>query len=192
MFLEGSNEDNQTASNYPSIEDSGFTADEVEAIQKFKAELLKKEAKNLSILKGLESSFWGITSYSLAKFLILTSGSSGISLAVAATVLINNITNRDCLDAFRFDRKEGQFEVQGMGKLIKFGFSSVVTAMVLWSTIGDFLQLRATSERTYDNLQHTVEEFNRLPENKQNQILIIGGIIIVCGLWVVVDSRGRR
>jgi hypothetical protein len=182
----------QDSSNYPTVDDSGYTPDEIEAIQKFKAELLKKEAKNSSVLRGLESAFWGITSYSLAKFLVLTSGSGGISLAVAATVLINNITNRDCLDGFRAESKEGNFEVEGMGNMVKFVFITAVSAVVLWSAVGDFLQLRNTSEKTYNNLQNTVEEFNRLPDKRQNEILIIGGIIIICGLWVVVDSKGRR
>ena len=40
MFLEDDN--NLPVSNYPSIEDSGFTPDEIEAIQKCKSNLLAK------------------------------------------------------------------------------------------------------------------------------------------------------
>jgi hypothetical protein len=185
-------DDDKPASSYPEIQDSAFTPDDIEAIQKFKAEQLKKEQKNQSILRGIETAFWGITSFSIARFLVLTSGSGGVGLAVAATLMINNITNRDCLDALRIDRKEGQTEVEGMGRFIKFGFSTAVSAVVLWSAVGDFIQLKNTSVSTYNGLQSTVEEFNRLPDKNQNRIFIIGGIIIIAGLWVVIDSRGRR
>jgi len=179
-------------SNYPTVEDTGFTIDEQSAIKEYKDNLNKKLDKNRSVLKGLETTLWGITSYSLSRWLILTSGTQGISLAIAASFLINNIVNRDCLDSFRFDRKEGQNDIEGMGKLIKFGFSTLVTAFVIWSAVGDFLQVVNNSEDTYKQLNQTVENFNKLPNDHQNKIMIVGGIIIIAGLYAVIDSSKQR
>ncbi len=184
-------EDTETTSNYPTVEDTKFTPDEQEAIHNYKDNLNKKLNKNRSVLKGLETALWGITSYSLSRWLILTSGTQGISLAIAASFLINNIVNRDCLDSFRFDRKEGQNEIEGMGKLVKFGFSTLVTAFVIWSAVGDFLHVVNNSEDTYDRLSKTVEDFNRLPSDQQNKIAMASGLIAIAGLYVVIDSRRR-
>lgn len=185
-------ENTDEISNYPSDVDSSFTPDEQEAIKKYKDDLNKKLNKNRSVLKGLETALWSITSYSLSRWLILTSGTQGISLAIAASFLINNIVNRDCLDSFRFDRKEGQNDIEGMGKLIKFGISTLVTAFVIWSALGDFLHVVNSSENTYNQLNKTVEDFNKLPNDQQNKIIIAGGVIIIAGLYVVIDSSKRR
>ena len=185
-------ENTEEVSNYPNDVDTSFTPDEQEAIKKYKDNLSKKLDKNRSVLKGLETALWGITSYSLSRWLVLTSGIQGITLAIAASFLINNIVNRDCLDAFRFDRKEGQNDIEGMGKLIKFGFSTLVTAFVIWSAVGDFLKTVHNSEDTYNQLTQTVEDFNRLPNDQQNKIIIVGGVIIIAGLYVVIDSSTRR
>ncbi|NJN13180.1 MAG: hypothetical protein HC815_36780 [Richelia sp. RM1_1_1] len=185
-------EDTEKTSNYPTIEDTAFTPDEQASIKNYKDNLNKKLDKNRSVLKGLETALWGITSYSLSRWLILTSGTQGISLAIAASFLINNIVNRDCLDSFRFDRKDGQNDIEGMGKLIKFGLSTLVTAFVIWSAVGDFLHIVNTSEDTYDRLSKTVEDFNKLPNDQQNKIAIAGGVVIIAGLYVVIDSSRRR
>ena len=185
-------ENTEEISNYPADVDTAFTPDEQEAIKKYKDNLSKKLDKNRSVLKGLETALWGITSYSLSRWLVLTSGIQGITLAIAASFLINNIVNRDCLDGFRFDRKEGQNDIEGMGKLIKFGFSTLVTAFVIWSAVGDFLHTVNNSEDTYNQLTQTVEDFNKLPNDQQNKIIIVGGVIIIAGLYVVIDSSTRR
>ncbi|KAB8317135.1 hypothetical protein SD81_023135 [Tolypothrix campylonemoides VB511288] len=178
--------------NYPVETDNAFIPDEIEAIKEFKANQLKKISKNNSVRKGLEVSFWGILSYSLARFLVLTSGTSGVGLAVATAFFINNIANRDCLDSFNVERKEGQFEITGMGQLLKFALSTLVTAIVIWNATGDLLHMMNTSESNFKALEQKVEEFNRLPSENQNKILIIGGIIIIAGLWVIVDSVSTR
>lgn len=177
---------------YPKVEDTEFTPDEQEAIKKYKDNLSKKLDKNRSVLKGLETTLWGITSYSLSRWLILTSGTQGISLAIASAFLINNIVNRDCLDSFKFDRKEGQNDIEGMGKLIKFGFTTLVTAFVIWSAVGDFINVVSSSEDTYERLSQTVDDFNKLPNDQQNKIIIVGGVIIIAGLYVFIDSSRRR
>jgi hypothetical protein len=188
MFAE---DDNEEKPNYPHLDDTAFTPDEAESIKAYKGTLQSKIAKNQSVLRGLETSFWGITSYSLAKFLVVTSGSVGVGLAVAASVLINNITNRDCLDSINIDINDG-VKTEGMGKLVKFGFSTIVSGFVIWSAIGDFYHIKNQSKETYNNLQNTVEEFNRLPDKNQNELLVIGAILGIAGLYVAIDSRGRR
>lgn len=184
-------EDTNDESNYPVVEDTAFTKDEIEAIQAYKQNLTKKLNKNSSVLKGLETSFWGITSYSIARFLILTSGTQGIGLAIAACFLINQITNRELLDV-SIEKREGQLEINGMGKLIKFGFSTLVSAFIIWSALGNFLNVADNSKRTYDQLQNTVEEFNKLPNNQQDTILIIGGIVGLAGIYVIIDSVNKK
>jgi hypothetical protein len=178
-----SDEENQA--NYPRSEDSSFTPDEIEIISEFKANHQKKINKNHSILKGLEVSFWGITSYSLARFLILTSGTQGLTLAIASTFLINQITNRDCLDNFRVDKKDDQWEIDGMGRLIKFGLSTIVSVIVLWGAIGDFIQMVNSSKQTYNTLQTTVDEFNQLPNDEQNKLIVIVGISFIAGVYTI-------
>jgi hypothetical protein len=184
-------EDTNDDSNYPVVEDTAFTKDEIEAIKAYKDNLSKKLHKNSSVLKGLETSFWGIISYSIARFLILTSGSQGIGLAIAACFLINQITNRDLLDV-SIERREGQLEINGMGKLIKFAFSTLVSVFIIWSALGNFLNVAENSKRTYDQLQNTVEEFNKLPDNQQDIILIIGGLVGLAGIYVIIDSMKKR
>jgi hypothetical protein len=178
-----SDEENQA--NYPRSEDSSFTPDEIEITSEFKANHQKKINKNHSILKGLEVSFWGITSYSLARFLILTSGTQGLTLAIASTFLINQITNRDCLDNFRVDKKDDQWEIDGMGRLIKFGLSTIVSIVVLWGAIGDFIQMVNSSKQTYNTLQTTVDEFNKLPNDEQNKLIVIVGISFIAGVYTM-------
>lgn len=179
-------------SNYLIEEDTSFTPDEIESITEYKANLKSKLAKKRSVLKGLEVGFWGITSYSLSRFLVLSSGTSGVGLAIAASILINNITNRDCLDALNIERKEGQFEVNGMGKAIKFLISTLVASLVIWQATGDLLRLDKQSKETYQALQDKVEEFNKLPESQQNMLIVAGGLLGLGGLYAVVDSKRGR
>jgi hypothetical protein len=154
--------------------------------------LLRKLNKNQSIVKGLEIGFWGITSYSISRFLVLTSGSQGIGLAIVLSFLINNITNRDCLDSFSLDRQEGEWNINGMGKIIKFGFSTLITSFIIWNATGDLLSMANSSRATYEALGNKVEEFNRLPERQQNTILVIGGIIGLAGVYTIVDALKQR
>lgn len=193
MLSDFEEDSEEKSDNYPVETDTEFTLDEIEAIKQYKEQLSKKLNKNRSVLKGLEVGFWSITSYSIARFLVLSSGMSGVCLAIALSFLINSIVNRDCLDSFSFDRKDGEFEVIGMGKLVKFGFSIVVASFVIWNATGDLLRMVDNSRSTYDALQNKVEEFNKLPDNQQRNILIVGGIVGLAGVYVVVDSlKGRR
>ncbi len=182
-------ENSEQQSNYPTEEDTSFTPDEQEAIRVYKDNLTRKLNKNRSVLKGLEMSFWGITSYSLARFLILTSGTQGIALAFSAILIINQITNREAIEELISRNNEGNQDI--MGRFIKFGFSTVVTAFLIWSALGNFISVIHTSGETYKNLQNTVEDFNKLPDDKQNTILIVGGLIGLAGIYVIVDSRRR-
>ncbi|GAX45722.1 hypothetical protein NIES4075_67430 [Tolypothrix sp. NIES-4075] len=184
-------EDTSQESNYPIQEDTAFTPDEIEAIKAYKDNLNRKLSKNRSILKGLETSFWGITSYSLARFLIITSGTQGIGLAIASILLINQITNREVFDEININRKDGQWSADNMGKLIKFGFSTLVTAFVIWSALGNFLNIVNSSKQTYNQLQDTVTAFNKLPSDKQNGFIIVGGLLALAGIYTIIDSKRR-
>jgi hypothetical protein len=186
LDLEG---DTEQQSNYPTELDNAFTPDEQSAIRAYKDNLTRKLNKNRSVLKGLEMSFWGITSYSLARFLILTSGTQGIALAFSAILIINQITNREAIEELISRNNEGNQDI--MGRFIKFGFSTVVTAFLIWSALGNFISVIHTSGETYKNLQNTVEDFNKLPDDKQNTIFIVGGLIGLAGIYVIVDSRRR-
>jgi hypothetical protein len=192
MIPEPEEKENLVNSNYSVEEDDSFTPDEIEAIKKYKAVLERKLNKNQSIVKGLEVGFWGITSYSISRFLVLTTGSQGIGLAIALSLLINNITNRDCLDSFSLDRKEGEWNINGMGKIIKFGFSTLIASFIIWNATGDLLSMANSSKATYEALGNKVEEFNRLPERQQNTILVIGGIIGLAGIYTIVDTLNQR
>jgi hypothetical protein len=183
--------DQHEQSNYPTEEDTAFTPDEQEAIKEYKANLTKRINKHRSILIGFESAFWGITSYSFARFLILVSGSSALGFAVVSVFLINNIVNRDCLDAFRLERNDAEWKVEGMGKLLKFVLTTIGTAFILWGSIGEFYHIYNNSNETYNNLNKTVEEFQALPQDDQNKLLVFGGIVAIAGLYIIVDSKRK-
>lgn len=189
-FLKDSEE--TQAENYPIETDDSFTPDEIEAIKRHKASLLSKLNKNRSVLKGLEVSFWGITSYSLARFMVLSSGTAGIPLAIAACFLINNISNREVLDSVNINYDEGM-KASGIGGfMLKFGLSTLVTIVILWGALGDLLALKDNSSKTYDSLRHTVEEFNRLPDPQQDKWLIFAALVGAAAVYTAVDSKGRR
>lgn len=185
------NDDDNVQLNYPIQEDNAFTPDEQESIKQYKENLTRKLTKNRSVLKGLEVSFWGITSYSLAQFLIFTSGTQGIGLAIASILVINQITNRELFDGININRKDGQWEADNMGKLIKFGFSTLVTAFLIWSALSNFLNIVDSSKQTYDQLQDTVMAFNKLPSYKQDGLIVVGGLLGLAGIYTIIDLKRR-
>ncbi len=176
-------------SNYPTEEDTAFTADEQQAIRDFIKNINRERDKNRSVLKGLEMSFWGITSYSLARFLVITSGTQGIALAFVIILTINQITNREAIEELFSNKSEGSQD--NMGRFIKFGFSSVVTAFLIWGALGNFLNIVRTSGDTYNELQGTVQKFNKLPDDEQNAILVVLGLLGIGGIYTIIDSRRR-
>ncbi|MEM7715654.1 MAG: hypothetical protein AAF349_19125 [Cyanobacteria bacterium P01_A01_bin.68] len=112
-------------------------------------------------------------------------------MAVASVFLINNIVNRDCLDAFRLERNEAEWKVEGMGKLLKFVLTTIGTAFILWGSIGEFYHIYNNSNETYNNLTKTVEEFQALPQDDQNKLLIFSGIVAIAGLYIAIDSKRK-
>jgi hypothetical protein len=186
-------EDTQSASpdssNYPTDIDTAFTPDEQEAILAYKDNLNRKISKNRSVLKGLEITFWGITSYSLARFLILTSGTQGIALAVSSILIINQITNREVIEELINRKHEGNSDI--MGKLIKFGLSTVVTAFLMWGALGQFLSVINSSKDTYQQIQTATRDFNKLSDDKQNTVLVVLALLGCGGFYVLIDSRRR-
>ncbi|MBN3924631.1 hypothetical protein [Nostoc sp. NMS4] len=173
--------------NYPIEQDDSFTPDQIEAILEHKKLAEKKIAKNNSVLRGLETFFWGISSYSLCKWLILNLGTNGISLAVALALITNQIVNRDCLDSFNLNRKDGQWETTGMDKLFKFIFGVFASAFVAWSSIGNFVGMVQDSKATYNVLNSAIEEFNSYSNKQQEEAIkgfVMGGSAVVLIIFV--------
>lgn len=183
-------EDASQQSNYPTEEDSSFTPDEQDAIKAYKENLNQKLNKNRSVLKGLEMSFWGITSYSLARFIILTNGTGGIALAVSAILIINQITNREAIEEL-INHKGEDNRNNVMGRFIKFGFSGLITLFLMWGAVGKFLEIAYQSGETYKNIQTTIDKFNKLPDSEQNTITVLVGLLSIAGVYIVVDSRRK-
>jgi hypothetical protein len=172
--------------------DDPFTKDQIEEIYQYKQKVQAKIDKNDAVLRGLETFFWGVTSYSLCRLLVLSLGLSGINLAIALSLVLNQIVNRDCLDAINIERREGQWEVKGMGKFFKFSFGLVTSAFILWTSIGEVISFQRQSEQTYEVLQSKVEEFNRLPEQKQVDLLEKGliALSVGVGLLIILQLKG--
>ena len=183
-------EDTTQQSNYPTSEDDSFTPDEQEAIKTYKDNLTRKLNKNRSVLNGLEMSFWGITSYSLARFLILTSGINGIALSVSAILVINQITNREAIEQL-VNRKNDENKSETMGKFIKFGFSVAVTAFLMFGSIGNFLHIVKNSDETYQDIKVAANKFQQLPQEQQNEALIIGVVIGLSMVYVFSDIHKK-
>lgn len=186
QFLDESAE--ETKNNYPIEQDDSFTPDQIEAINERKKIIEKKIAKNDSILRGWETFFWGISSYSLCKWLVLNLGSSGISLAISIALVVNQIVNRDCLDAFNLNRKEGQWELTGMDKLFRFIFGILASGFVVWSSVGNFIGMLHDSQTTYSTLNNAIEEFNSYSKKQQEEAIkgfVIGASAVAVGVYVV-------
>jgi hypothetical protein len=182
--------DENTESNYPTEQDTPFTPDEIDSIKRYKDNLNRKLEKNRSILKGLEVSFWGITSYSLARFLIITSGSQGIFLAVALVLTINQIVNRDLLE-FNINKTNEGWELTNMDRLVKFIFQLILACFIIWGGIGNYFNTVRNSEQTYNDIKNTVENFNQLPQSDKTAIFVVA-IIVISGASYVIISDKRR
>jgi hypothetical protein len=180
-------------SNYPVETDDSFTPDQIEEINNYKERADKKITKNESILRGLETFFWGISSYSLCKWLVLNLGSGGINLAIALALVVNQIVNRDCLDSFNLNNKNGQWEVDGMGKLFKFLFGVLASIFVVWSSTGKLIGMINDSKTTYHTFNNAVEEFNSLPTKQQEEWMkgaVVGaGLVALVFIGIGVNKR---
>lgn len=183
-------EDTTQQSKYPTSEDDSFTPDEQEAITRYENNLQRKLRKNESVLRGLEMSFWGITSYSIARFLILTSGINGMGLALATILIINQITNREAIEQL-INRSNDENKSETMGKFIKFGFSVAVTVFLMIGSIGKFYYIVRTSGETYEEIRTSVNKFNKLTEDEQNSALIVGGLIGLAAIYVFSDLHKK-
>jgi hypothetical protein len=189
----GDNNESVPQANYPIETDDSFTPDQIEEINKYKERANTKVAKNESILRGLETFFWGISSYSLCKWLILNLGSGGINLAIALALVANQIVNRDCLDSFNLNKKDGQWEVSGMDKLFKFSFGMLASAFVVWASIGNFIGMINDSRTTYKALNNAIEEFNSYPQQEQQELLTGGvmGAVLVSLIFIGIGLNKK-
>lgn len=186
------NEENTVNSYYPHIDDIAFTPDEVRVIELKKAELDKVRISNNKLTKIHESLFWGISSYSLVRFLILTRGEPAIGLALTATIVINQIANRDLLEGIVINRIDGKNDVSGIDKMIRMGFSLCLSAFTFWNAAGDYISLSRVSESSYANLQSRVEEFNRRQDDTDYRWLIPSAVIIVAALAGVASHAKNK
>ena len=177
--------------NYPVEQDDSFTPDQIEEIKEHKKLAEKKIAKNNSVLRGLETFFWGISSYSLCKWLILNLGTSGISLAVALAMVVNQIVNRDCLDDFNLNRVDGRWETTGMQKIFRFTFGILASGFVAWSSIGNFVGMVQDSRVTYSLLNNAVEDFNRKPQKEQEELLrgVVYGCLATAAIGILIKAK---
>lgn len=181
----------QPESNYPTLEDDAFTPDEQDLIKEYKDSLKSKIVANRAVLKALKTVAGSVTSYSLSKFLLLSLGSAGMAPAVTSVLTINFIANSDVLDSINIDKTEEGIKTQGMGKLIKFGFSSIVSICILWASVGNFYKNMDASKRAYHDMQNMVTAFNKLPDKEQNGLLIVSlcGVIIVGAVAVAGKNK---
>jgi hypothetical protein len=193
LFDDSEIAETQTQSNYPIEADDSFTPDQIEEINEYKEQVKKKIAKNDSVLRGLETFFWGISSYSICKWLILNLGSGGINLAIATALIVNQIVNRDCLDSFNLNKSNDGWEVAGMSKLFKFLFGLVASAFVVWSSIGNFIGMLHDSKTTYHALNSAVEEYNQLPQRSREEMLqgIVIGVSAVGIIYMIANANKR-
>lgn len=168
--------------------DTAFTPDEIEAIARYKQKLTANLHKNHAVLKGIETSVWGISSYCLAKFLINTSGTLGIFPSIAIVLGINQIVNRDLLE-FRINKSTEGWEFEDMQKLVRFVFSTIFGCFIVWGAIGDFFATVRNSNQTYDDIQKTIVQFQKMPDDDKNLTLILG---VIVGSGVVYTLSSKR
>lgn len=180
--------ESEQAHGYSVEPDTAFTIDEIEAIARYKQKLVIKLNKNHGVLKGIETSAWGLSSYCLAKFLVYSSGGVGVIPAVAIVLGINQIVNRDLLE-FRINRSTEGWELEDMQKLVRFGFSTAFGCFILWGAIGDFLHTVNTSNQTYSDIKEKIAQYQRLPEDDKN-VAILAGVFVAGG--VVYALQGKR
>ena len=181
MLIDFEKDNTTESSNYPTLSDDAFTPDEQDLIKEYKDSLKSKIVANRAVLKALKTVAGSVTSYSLSKFLLLALGSSGMAPAIASVLTINFIANSDVLDSINIDKTEEGIKTQGMGKLIKLGFSTAVSICILWASVGNFYKNMDASKRAYHDLQNMVTNFKKLPDKEQNGLLFAA----LCGLGVV-------
>lgn len=180
--------DKENPQDYEIEPDTEFTLDEIESIKRYKSNLETKLNRNQAILRGLEASFWSISSYSLARFLIVTSGTQGMALAVALVFGINQIVHRSLLN-FTLDKTDNGLQILGMHKLINFLFQLLLSAFICWSAIGDYFQTVKQSEKTYESLKTAIQDFQKMPESDKNNFFILAGLVIAGAGYVIVKDR---
>lgn len=180
--------DTEKSLDYQDFPDTAFTQDEQEAIKRFKAKEIEKLNRSRAVLKGIESCGWGVTSYCLAKYLVIATGSAGLLPAVAIVLGINQIVNRDLLE-FTVNKSPEGWVFTDMDKAIKFLFQTIFGCFILWTAIGDFYTTMQNSHKTYDNIKATVEDFNRLPESDKTIVFVVGALVAGSVVYSIHKSK---
>jgi hypothetical protein len=168
--------------------DTAFTADEIEAIARYKQKLVTKLNKNHGVLKGIETSAWGLSSYCLAKFLIYSSGTTGIFPAVAIVLGINQIVNRDLLE-FRINKSTEGWELEDMQKLVRFIFGFGFSCFITWGAIGDYFHIINNSNQTYSDIKQAIIQYQKLPEDSRNMAILWGIVGAGLGAYALQGKR---
>jgi hypothetical protein len=180
--------DGQQVHGYTIEPDTAFTTDEIEAIARHKQKLITKLNKNHGVLRGIETSAWGLSSYCLAKFLVYSSGTTGIFPAIAIVLGINQIVNRDLLE-FRISRTTEGWELEDMQRLAKFAFSFGFSCFVLWGAIGDYLHVINNSKQTYSDIKEKIAQFQELPQDDKNMTILAGIAGAGLAAWALQGKR---
>lgn len=168
--------DTEQSHSYQDFPDTAFTLDELEAIKRFKAKEVEKLNRSRAVLKGIESCSWGVTSYCLAKYLVIATGSAGLLPAVAIVLGINQIVNRDLLE-FSVNKSPEGWVFTDMDKAIKFIFQTIFGCFILWTAVGNFYSTVQSSHQTYDNIKTTVKDFNRMQEDDKTLVFVVGALV---------------
>lgn len=185
----GANEEQQQQLNYPVLKDNAFTPDQIEFLEEYKQSDRDKVKKHKSVLKGLEAAFWGISSYSIAKYLVMAAGSSGAWFAACLIVVMNQIVNvnKECLDELRIDYDQG-IKVYGGRSVLKLLGGLVTTGVILYSALGEYYANVDISQQVSRVVFEDIDRYNGDIEksNDLDQLVQIGGIAI--SLFVVYTS----
>ncbi len=177
--------------NYPIEEDHAFTPDEIEAIERYKEELVKTIDANRAFKKGVEIVSINAISYCLSKMVVLQMAGSALPLVLIIGTTANFITNRDCLD-FKMDKDDSGWRLTGMQKLIRGALGFVLVGLQVYSVMGDIMIEEQRSKIFYNALEEKVNEYSRLIEEKDtggaaNILLTMLGMGAVIG--VIAKSR---
>ena len=184
------NEQPELISNYPIKSDVAFTPDQIESINELKDDLRTKDNRDKNLCKVVETLFWNSTTYSLVRFLLLSSGGSGIPLAIAATLIIPQLSNLDLINDIKIDRNEGTNNISGGFSLLRIFFSFITAGALFFSASRDYLYIKTNSDISMENITNKIETFNNVPvENNNTLPIVIGGLTALSGITILSTKK---
>lgn len=177
---------------YKVARDSEFTKDAQVALRQKEIQLRDKMAKNQAVLRGVETVGWSLSTFSLAKFIILSTGTSGVWFVVSAIFIANQIVNRDILTDFTVNKTAEGWQVTRIDKVMRFVFQLIVSCFVVWAAVGDVVQVAKNSDDTFKAIENQIEDFQRQPDDRKNQIYIIAGLALGVGGVMALNGGGKK